>query len=260
MSSVKVSKAPDSPRHASTDPSDAVSPVPVAQQALAAIEAARARNAARRAERSEQAREDLTLVSRAQAGDALAFRQLVERNQGRLFALALGMLKDRDDAMDAVQDTFIKVHQKLGDFEGNAAFSTWVYRICVNLCIDRQRSKARRRTVDMDEVAPGALTDASIYAGAAIMPKLSGQNPLQNAGDKELGVAIQRALGELSDEHRAVLLLREVEGCSYEEISAALDVPRGTVMSRLFHARRNMQRLLRPILGLEDGAPLGSDS
>jgi len=196
--------------------------------------------------------EDAALVARAQKGDAAAFRKLVERNQGRLFAVAVGMLKDSDDAMDVVQDAFIKAHKKLVDFEGNAAFSTWIYRICVNLCIDKKRAEVRRRAVQIDDLREGTLGDDTTASVAPTAPKTAGESPLRNLGDKELGSEIDRALAQLSPDHKAVVLLREVEGMSYEEISQALEIPKGTVMSRLFHARKNLQRQLRPYLGLAD--------
>lgn len=196
--------------------------------------------------------EDAQLVARAKGGEAAAFKKLVERNQGRLYAVAVGMLKDGDDAMDVVQDTFIKAHKKLADFEGNAAFSTWIYRICVNLCIDKKRAEARRRAVQIDDLREGTLGDDTTASVAPTAPRTAGESPLRNAGDKELGGEIDRALAALSPDHRAVVLLREIEGMSYEEIAQALEIPKGTVMSRLFHARKNLQRLLRPYLGLPD--------
>jgi predicted DNA-binding protein (UPF0251 family) len=92
-----------------------------------------------------------------------------------------------------------------------------------------------------------------LYAEAKYAPRLSGQNPLRNAGAKELGGQIAKAMAELTEDHRAVVLLREVEGMSYEEIAEALKIPKGTVMSRLFHARKNLQRSLRPVLGIAEG-------
>lgn len=226
---------------------------------LDAAERARKRSRAQQEERNEARQEDLRLVGLAKAGDARAFRSLVERNQGRLYAVAYGMLRDRDEAMDVVQDAFIKAHRKLSEFEGNAAFSTWLYRICVNLCIDRKRAQARRRSVDIDEARGQELGEDAVYAGVDIAPKLSATNPLKNVRDKELGAEIGRALGQLSEDHRTILILREVDGLSYEEIASVLDIPRGTVMSRLFHARKNMQKLLRPFLGLEEGADLSGN-
>jgi RNA polymerase sigma-70 factor, ECF subfamily len=224
-----------------------------AARALELAQEAREKSQVKNKRRKEEREEDARLVARAKDGDAPAFRRLVERNQSRLFAVAFGMLRDRDDAMDAVQDAFIRAHKKLSEFEGSAAFSTWLYRICVNLCIDKKRSDARRRSVDLDDVSAKELGEDNIYAGVDIAPKLTAANPLKAAQDKQLGKEIGAALAALSDDHRAILLLREVDGLAYEEISQVLEIPKGTVMSRLFHARRNMQRLLRPYLGLAEG-------
>jgi RNA polymerase sigma-70 factor (ECF subfamily) len=199
---------------------------------------------------------DQELVDRAKKGDTAAFQKLVIAHQGRLFSVAFGMLRDRDEAMDVVQDAFIKAHRKLAEFEGNAAFSTWLYRIAVNLSIDRKRADARRRKTDIDDAAGKNLDDDPLYAAAEFAPRLSGSNPLRNSTDKELGKQIDTAMAKLTEDHRAIVLLREVEGMSYEEIAETLGVPKGTVMSRLFHARKNLQRVLRPILGIEDGMGL----
>jgi RNA polymerase sigma-70 factor (ECF subfamily) len=203
--------------------------------------------------RQKERARDEALVARARDGDAAAFSQLVGAHQGRLFSVAFGMLRDRDDAMDVVQDAFIKAHRKLSDFEGNSAFSTWLYRITVNLCIDKKRAVARRRQTDLDDVAGRDFESDPLYAEADFAPRLQQTNPLRNVGNKELGQQIGRGLAQLSEDHRAIVLLREVEGMSYDEIAATLGIPRGTVMSRLFHARKNLQRVLRPLLGLVDG-------
>lgn len=231
-----------------------------ASRARSAVAAAKARAQTKDEERKARREAEAVLVEKARGGDQQAFRTLVESNQGRLFAVAVGILKDRDDAMDAVQDAFIKAHRKLSDFEGNAAFSTWIYRICVNLCIDKKRSQARRRAVDIDDERGPELSEENIYADAAIAPRLSGSNPLKNVANEELAKHIDGALSELSDDHRSVVLLREVEGMSYEEISQTLDIPKGTVMSRLFHARKNLQKRLRPYLGLAEGEALDAGS
>jgi RNA polymerase sigma-70 factor (ECF subfamily) len=226
------------------------------KRAREALEHARDKSKVENAARAKDRARDQELVEKARAGDAPAFKSLVELHQSRLFAVAYGMLRDRDDAMDVVQDAFIKAHKKLAEFEGNAAFSTWLYRICVNLCIDKKRADARRRKVDLDDAL---ASDDGLYADADISGRLSGTNPLKTAADKELGSEIGRALAGLSEDHKSILLLREVEGMSYEEIAETLGIPRGTVMSRLFHARKNMQRLLRPFLGLPEGTGLGGD-
>jgi RNA polymerase sigma-70 factor (ECF subfamily) len=226
------------------------------ERARTLVDAARQRARAVDDRRQQERSRDEALVARARDGDAAAFQQLVVAHQGRLFSVAFGMLRDRDDAMDVVQDAFIKAHRKLAGFEGTAAFSTWLYRITVNLCIDKKRAVARRRQTDLDGVAEQDFEADPLYAEADYAPRLSGVNPLRNVGDKQLGEQIGRGLAQLSDDHRAIVLLREVEGMSYEEISEALGIPRGTVMSRLFHARKNLQRVLRPLLGLGDGMGL----
>jgi RNA polymerase sigma-70 factor (ECF subfamily) len=227
-------------------------------RAKALVEEQKKRAEAEQAHKKQERARDAELVDKARQGDARAFRQLVEQHQSRLFSVAYGMLRDRDDAMDVVQDAFIKAHKKLGEFEGNAAFSTWLYRICVNLCIDKKRADARRKKVDAED-ALATVSDDSLFAEAEIGARLHGGNPLKNLTDRQLGGELGRALAGLSEDHRAILLLREVEGMSYEEIADALEIPRGTVMSRLFHARKNMQRLLRPFLGLADGVGLDGE-
>lgn len=246
---------PGTPQSGAAEPGAADERVRRAREAL---DAAKTRARAEADARGRNRARDQQLVDAARGGDARAFRTLVETHQSRLFAVAYGMLRDRDDAMDAVQDAFIKAHKKLAEFEGNAAFSTWLYRICVNLCIDRKRAEARRRKVDLDDALATHKEEDTLYAEAEIGGRLTGSNPLRTLSDRELGTEIGQALSGLSDDHRAILLLREVEGMSYEEIAEALEIPRGTVMSRLFHARRNMQRLLRPFLGLADGEGLSS--
>lgn len=238
----------------SSPPAPKLSAAERAQRARALVNDAKATATTVDERRARERARDVVLVDNAKAGDTAAFQKLVIAHQGRLFSVAFGMLRDRDDAMDVVQDAFIKAHRKLGEFEGNAAFSTWLYRIAVNLCIDKKRSDARKKKTDIDDAANRNLDDDDpLYAESKYAPRLAGANPLRNAGDKQLGAQIGKAMAELSDDHRAVVLLREVEGMSYEEIAEALHIPKGTVMSRLFHARKNLQRSLRPVLGIAEG-------
>jgi len=174
------------------------------------------------------------LVVRAQAGDDAAFAQLVRENQGRVYRVALGMLKDSDSAMDVAQETFLRVHRNLARFRSEAAFSTWAYRICVNLCLDVARRRRPLEPLPPDE-------DPAWEANLAALPVL---NPEQIASSRELGGRILAALDQLPEKHRAILLLREVEGLSYEQLAEVLQVPKGTVMSRLFHARLKLLRAL----------------
>jgi RNA polymerase sigma-70 factor, ECF subfamily len=190
--------------------------------------------------------DDDTLVQKARHGDAQAFRALVERYQRRVYQLALGMVKDPDEAMDITQETFVRVHRYLPSFKGDSSFFTWTYRIATNLCLDSARRRGRSDRVDLDE------SDAEIEAHMD-PPSSAFAGPQRAALNAELKEKIDDALSSLSENHRAILLLREVEGLSYEELAHALGIRKGTVMSRLFHARLKMQRKLREYLGEEAG-------
>ena len=198
------------------------------------------------------ATDDLTLVQRAQSGDERAFRLLVERYQKKVYAVALGMLKDRDEAMDVAQEAFVKVHKYLPHFKGDSSFYTWLYRITANVCIDTIRKKgSSQNRVEFDETQAVDLTEANIGALGTQM----GTNPQKSALRRELAEKIQEALQTLPEKHRAILLLREVEGMSYEDLARTLEVPKGTVMSRLFHARAKMQKMLSDYVSLGDSKP-----
>lgn len=192
--------------------------------------------------------DDRALVQRAQQGDDRAFQLLVERYQRRVVQLALSMLKDPDEAMDVAQETFVRVHRFLPSFKGDSSFFTWTFRIATNLCLDAARKRGRRPSVDLD--------DAGDELEAALDPPshlLAG--PQRSALNRELSDKLGEALEQLPEKHRAILLLREIDGLSYEELSKALGIRKGTVMSRLFHARLKMQRLLRGYLGKDAPEP-----
>jgi len=175
----------------------------------------------------------------------------VERYQRRVVQLALGMTKDPDEAMDIAQETFVRVHRYLPSFKGDSSFFTWTYRIAMNLCLDAQRRRGRAERVELEEGDQAEIEAAMDPPSAA----LSG--PQRQALNSELRGKIEQALSGLSENHRAILLLREVEGLSYEELSKVLGIRKGTVMSRLFHARLKMQNSLRGYLG--DEAPAGEE-
>jgi RNA polymerase sigma-70 factor, ECF subfamily len=185
--------------------------------------------------------DDRELVESAKAGDRDAFRTLFERHHRRAYSLALGVVRNSADAMDVVQDAFIKAHRHLDKFEGTSSFYTWLYRIVMNLAIDHIRKHRRARAVDFtDQVSEG---DAQV-GDDALLPRILGGNPGRALMDQEIRGRIEKALGELSDNHRAVLVMREMEGLSYEEMAQVMGCSKGTIMSRLFHARKNMQRRL----------------
>ena len=150
-------------------------------------------------------------------------------------------------AQDVVQDAFIKAHKNIVRFEGKSSFYTWLYRIVMNLCIDHTRKKARQKQVSTADNE--ALIDVAGQKGSPLMPKLLGQDPARAIQRKEIREHVDIALQKLSDKHRAVIVMREVEGLSYAEIAETLNCSKGTVMSRLFHARKNMQETLLALMG-----------
>jgi RNA polymerase sigma-70 factor (ECF subfamily) len=191
---------------------------------------------------TERTDDDLTLVRRAQEGDQAAFRALFDRYHRRVFAVALGVLRNPADARDVVQEAFVKVHRHLGSFQGASSFYTWLYRITMNLSIDQVRRRKAARQVDYDDALKRDPDDGADPAN--VMPEYAAADPGKTQGRKELAGKIQVALATLPEYHRQVILLREVEGLSYEEIAKVMKVPKGTIMSRLFHARRKMQAAL----------------
>jgi len=188
---------------------------------------------------------DGELVQRAREGDRDAFRQLVERYQRRIATLALGMLRNREDALDVVQETFTKAYQSLDRFKGDASFYTWTYRIAVNLCIDHQRREAKLPPASLEPRQGGRAGERGEDPLGALPDPSEQGDPYQRTRDAEIAQGLRRAISELTPEHRAVILLREVDGLSYEEISHVLECPKGTVMSRLHYARRQLQERLR---------------
>jgi RNA polymerase sigma-70 factor (ECF subfamily) len=190
---------------------------------------------------------DLVLVERVKEGDRDAFRVLMERYQRKVYSIAYGFLRNQEDALDVVQEAFIKVHRYIHKFQGNSGFYTWLYRIVANLCIDHLRKKKRKRNVEFDDgLRHGPEKDT--YAGSDLT-HLRDADPRDMLRRKEIMEAVQDALSHLSDKHRAVIVMREFQGMSYAEIAEAMECSKGTIMSRLFHARKNMQKLLTERLG-----------
>lgn len=207
------------------------------------------------------ARPDKDLVSMTLAGKREAYRVLVERYQGRLLTTALDVVKTREDAEDVVQETFVKAFLSLSQFKGDSSFYTWLYRICFNMAIDIRRKASRRGGTHLEyKETRGVKRGVGEGSGVDSGPSGVGQHhqrvegPHESLARKELGRKIQEVLGELSEEHRAVIMLREIDGLDYDEISQALGVPKGTVMSRLFYARKALQK------ALEEFAPVVSIS
>jgi RNA polymerase sigma-70 factor (ECF subfamily) len=191
--------------------------------------------------RRAQAEEDRALIQAAQNGNPMAFRRLVERHQRRAFVIALGMVRDENDARDLVQEAFLRVYRGLDRFQGDSTFFTWFYRIITNLSIDFMRRPGRRET-EHDENRDNP--DAADEADFPFLSRIDGSEPLDALHRQELGARLWAALEALPPYHRGVILMREVEGMSYEEMAQAMNVSKGTIMSRLFHARQKLQKAL----------------
>lgn len=193
-----------------------------------------------RLERAKEAEEDRVLIERAQAGDRGAFRRLVERHQRRAFAVALALVRDENDARELVQDAFLRAFKSLSSFQGSSSFFTWLYRIVTNLSIDLMR-KPGRQMASLEENRLDADEGGDLELLASGLDHI---DPSDSVRRREIGARLQAALDALPSYHRAVIIMREVEGLSYDEMAQIMDVSKGTIMSRLFHARQKLQRAL----------------
>ena len=188
-------------------------------------------------------RADADLVRQAGEGDRDAFRELFERYQRRVLSVVMGMLHDREAALDVTQETFIKAYRSIDRYKGEASFYTWIYRIAVNLAIDWQRREWRRPMAapTRSPSGDGPEEDAIDRIG----DETPGNDPFLATRDRQLRERVREAIEELTPDHKAVILLREVEGLSYDEISRAMQCSIGTVMSRLHYARKKLQKRLK---------------
>lgn len=196
--------------------------------------------ASNREARKKEAAEDRVLIEAAQRGDRGAFRTLVERHQRRAFSIAHGLVRDENDAREVVQEAFLRVYKGLDSFEHGSSFFTWLYRIVTNLSIDLIR-KPGRKVAELDE---SRGMDEEERASLPMLARVDGADPVDVMRRKEIADRIRGALEALPPYHRDVILLREVEGLSYEEMAEAMGVSKGTIMSRLFHARQKLQKAL----------------
>jgi RNA polymerase sigma-70 factor (ECF subfamily) len=195
--------------------------------------------------KNDSAADDLELVKRSQNGDQEAFSELVKRYQKRVYYLAYGMLGNNEDAQDVAQESFIKAFRGLKGFRGGGGFYTWLYRIAYNLSIDFRRKEWKKKNVEYEDNINHS-DEHGVMAGPS--PAF---HPGKDTAQKELSRVIMDAIQELPEQHRAVILLREIEGLSYDEIAKTLKVRKGTVMSRLHYARQHLQETLLPYI--EDG-------
>lgn len=188
---------------------------------------------------------DLTLVNnlleRARAGDESAFGEVVKMYHGRVHAVVYRLVNNEEDAKDLAQQTWVKAWKRLDSYQREAKFFTWLYRIAVNTALDFMRQKARQKEVSVDERAPGEEERETEW------PVVTEDTPDRQLGREEIRVAFQAALQTLSPEHKAALILREVEGRTYREIAEITKSRVGTVMSRIFYARKTIQEKMRDV-------------
>jgi RNA polymerase sigma-70 factor (ECF subfamily) len=185
--------------------------------------------------------EDSQLVDLAKAGDMQAFEELVSRHRDRIYMRAYSIMRNEALAVDLSQNAWVKAWQRLEQFHGEASFPTWLGRIVTNLCLDELRRQKRARTdsIEAMEETTGPVENRM---------EMETVDPIEGLGREELRERIDAALAKLSDKHRTVIVLYEFEQLEYREIAEKMGTSVGTVMSRLFYARKRMASLLKEIL------------
>jgi RNA polymerase sigma-70 factor (ECF subfamily) len=181
------------------------------------------------------------LIERSRQHDVQAYSELVQRYQKKIYALVYNMTSNREDAEDLVQDVFVKAYSSLKYFQGNSSFYTWVYRIAVNRTINFLKKRNRRATDSLDDV------DKAIERDAAYVELSARESPVRDMAITELRERLNKALQSLSEKHRTVVVMHDVEGIPHEEIARILECSEGTVRSRLFYARQALQAQLGDI-------------
>jgi RNA polymerase sigma-70 factor (ECF subfamily) len=186
--------------------------------------------------------DEQALIERCRAGDVGAFEPLVERYRQRVYRLAYNVLRDGEEAWDVAQEAFVRAWQNLGSFRGQSQFYTWLFRITVNVASDRVRARAAQGrafgTERVEEEEWGRTLEDQ------------GESPEDTASRAELRERIRQGLARLSEQHRTIIMLSDLEGLSYREIADVLDIPMGTVMSRLHNARKRLREALGPLVVL----------
>lgn len=181
--------------------------------------------------------DDQELVRLAKKHNTLAFEELVARHRDKIYARAYSMVRSEDEALDLSQEAWIKGWQRLKQFQGDSSFVTWMTRVTINVCLDHLRKKKRERAESIEQL------DEELGGVERQMP-VDFPDPIEGLDREELRARIDRALDQLSEAHRTALVLHEFEGLEYKEIAKRMECSIGTVMSRLFYARRRLAALL----------------
>jgi len=186
--------------------------------------------------------EETGFVKRAQAGDLAAYDELIRRYQERIYGTLYHMTSNHEDAHDLAQESFIKAYQAIKTFKGGSSFYTWLYRIAVNKTLNFLKQRKNRTHMSLNDLDFGVEKDPDLVA------LVSDKTPLRDAGLKELQNKLNEAMQRLSEHHRMVVTLHDVQGMSHEEIAQIMDCNVGTVRSRLFYARQQLQGWLAEYL------------
>jgi RNA polymerase sigma-70 factor (ECF subfamily) len=186
--------------------------------------------------------DDAALIERCRAGDIAAFEPLVEKYRQRVWRLAFNVVRDREEAWDVAQEGFVRAWQALPNFRGQSAFYTWLFRIVMNVAADRVRARAARGRAFGTERIPEEDWDR------VLVEQQPDATPDAAAAGAQQRAKIERALATLSEDHRRIVVLSDIEGLSYKEIADVLEIPMGTVMSRLHNARKRLKAALGPLL------------
>ena len=188
-------------------------------------------------ERASPASDDQPLVKAAQQGDMVAYEELVARHRDKIYARAFTMMRNEEEALDLSQEAWVKAWQRLAQFQGDSSFATWATRITINVCLDRLRKNKRQQAESIEE-----MNEES--GGVERQMPVVTVNPTERLERSELRQKIDAALDKLTEEHRTVLVLHEFQEMEYKEIAKTVGCSIGTVMSRLFYARRKLAALL----------------
>jgi len=180
-----------------------------------------------------------SLIEQAQKGDVLAFEKLIEDHQKKVYNIAFRFMGNSEDASEVAQEAFIRVYKSIKNFKGKSSFSTWLYRIVVNICMDEMRKRNKQNIVYIDEITQ---TEKGEYRHEI---ESGEESPQQQVEINETRNEIYAAINSLSDEHKAVIVLKDIQGFSYEEIAGMMKCPEGTVKSRLNRARSILKDILK---------------
>ncbi|MHC4641664.1 MAG: sigma-70 family RNA polymerase sigma factor [Planctomycetota bacterium] len=191
--------------------------------------------------------EDSVLVERCRQGDSAAMERLILKYQNRIYNVILRMCRNTDDAAELTQETFVKIIKKIGEFEGRSNFYTWAFRIAVNLTLNfRQRSsRLNLKSLEIEDVDRSRQTRRQLKD---LLTDDSCPDPATMVQNKELCDIVMQSLMQLDEAHRAVVVLRDIEGMNYARIAEVLDIELGTVKSRLSRARSNLRKIMEAIL------------